>query len=92
MKEVETSLSLPQMWKRRSLVIPYLASASFSTLLGSWRVRVFKVESAVAGKGEVKAGMKILCSSSALTGQRSESTKEMKPCGPDAIGKDLAGS
>ncbi len=56
------------MWKRRSLVIPFLASASFSTLLGSWRVRVFKVESAVAGKGEVKAGMKILRSLSASTG------------------------
>ncbi len=52
---------------------------------------MFKVESAVAGKGDVKAGMKILCSSSALTGYRSESMKEMKPCGPDAIGKDLAG-
>ena len=48
-------LSLPQMWKRRSLVIPFLALAYFSTLLGSWRVRVFKFESAVAGKGEVKA-------------------------------------
>ncbi len=40
----------------------------FSTLLGSWRVRVFKVESAVAGKGEIKAGMKILRCSSASTG------------------------
>jgi hypothetical protein len=63
-------LSLPQMWKRRCLVIPFFALASFSTLLGSWRVRVFKVESAVAGKGEVKAGMKILRSSSASTGHR----------------------
>ncbi len=48
------------MWKRRSFVIPFFASASFSMLLGSWRVRVFKVESTVAGKGEVRAGMKIL--------------------------------
>ncbi len=79
------------MWKRRSLDIPFLASASSSMLLGSWRVRVFKVESAVAGKGGVKAGMKILRSSSTSTGKRSESTMEMKPCGPDAIGKDLAG-
>jgi hypothetical protein len=59
-KEVESSLSLPQMWKRRSLVIPFLALASFSMSLGSWRVRVFKVKCAVDGKGEVKAGMKIL--------------------------------
>jgi hypothetical protein len=54
--------------EKRSLVIPFLASASFSMLLGSWRVRVFKVECAVAGKGEFKAGMKILRSSSASTG------------------------
>jgi hypothetical protein len=40
----------------------------FSLLLGSWRVSMFKAESAVAGKGEVKAGMKILRSSSASTG------------------------
>ncbi len=53
---------------------------------------MFKFESAVAGKGEVKAGMKIFCSSSASTGKRSESTMKMKPCGPDAIGKNLAGS
>jgi hypothetical protein len=46
------------MWKRRSLVIPFLASASFSMSLGSWRVRVFKVECAVDGKGEFKTGMK----------------------------------
>ncbi len=61
-------LSLPQMWKRRSSVIPFLALASFSMLLGSRRVRVFKVECAVAGRGEVKARMKILCSLSPLTG------------------------
>jgi hypothetical protein len=47
------------MWKRRSLVIPFLALASFSMSLGSWRIKVFKVACAVAGKGEVKAGMKI---------------------------------
>jgi hypothetical protein len=49
-------LSLPQMWKRRSLVIPFLASASFSMPLGSWRVTVFKVECAVAGKERSKQG------------------------------------
>ncbi len=54
------------MWRRR-LVIPFLASASFSILSGSWRVRVLKVECAVAGKEEVKAGMKILRSLSAST-------------------------
>jgi hypothetical protein len=54
--------------ERRSLVIPFLALASFLRFLGSWRVRVFKVECAVDGKGEIKAGMKILCSLSALTG------------------------
>ncbi len=56
------------MWKRRSLVIPFLTFAPFSMLLDSKRVRVFKIECAVAGKGEVKAGMKILRSLSALTG------------------------
>ncbi len=56
------------MWKIRSLVILFLVLASFSMLFGSWRVRVFKVESAVAGEGEVKAGMKILGSLSASTG------------------------
>ncbi len=56
------------MWKRRSLVILFFALAYFSMLLDSWRVRVFKVESAMAGKGEVKAGMKILHSSSTSTG------------------------
>jgi hypothetical protein len=61
-------VSLPQMWKRRSLVIPFLALAYFSTLLGSWRVRVFKVESTEAGKGETKARMKILRSLSVETG------------------------
>jgi hypothetical protein len=54
--------------EKKELGYPFLASASFSTSLGSWRVRVFKVESAVAGEREVKAGMKILRSPSTLTG------------------------
>jgi hypothetical protein len=44
------------MWKRRSLVIPFLALASFSILLGSWRVRLFKVECAVAARERSKLG------------------------------------
>jgi hypothetical protein len=36
--------------------------------------------------------MKKIRSSSALTGKRSESTMEMRPYDPEAIGKDLDGS
>jgi hypothetical protein len=77
------------MWKRGSFVSPFLASASFSMSLGSCRVKVFKFESAVAGGEVISAGIKNLCSLSASTGKRSESTMEKRPYGPEMMGKDL---